>query len=173
MTFSFPNDSSGPAVPGGNLPSIDPGLMVEGVGRIKLPLMPKQAKELSAAGRVASFGKGTKTLTDTKVRKTIEFDAGQIQISEEWSQLISGLVANVGTELGLETEQLEASLYQLLLYETGGHFQPHRDSEKLNRMVASLIVMLPTEFSGGELVVQHEGSRRTFTFDAARKKDSA
>ena len=96
--------------------------MVEGIGKIKLPLMPKQAKELGAAGRVAPFGKGTETLTDTKVRKTIEFDAGQIQLSEEWNQLISGLVANVGTELGLETEQLEASLYKMLLYETGGHF---------------------------------------------------
>ena len=106
----------------GNLPSVDPGLMVEGIGKIKLPLMPKQAKELGAAGRVAPFGKGTETLTDTKVRKTIEFDAGQIQLSEEWNQLISGLVANVGTELGLETEQLEASLYKMLLYETGGHF---------------------------------------------------
>ena len=147
--------------------------MVEGIGKIKLPLMPKQAKELSAGGRVAPFGKGTKTLTDTKIRKTIEFDASQIQLSEDWNQLIFGLVANVAAELGLETEQLEASLYKMLLYETGGHFQPHRDSEKLNRMVASLIVMLPTEFSGGELVVQHEGSRQTFTFDAARKKESA
>ena len=157
----------------GNVPSVKPGLTVEGVGAIKLPLMPKQAKELIAVGRVAPFGKGTKTLTDTKVRRTIEVDASQIQLSDAWNQMISGLVASVGTELGLETDQLEANLYKLLLYETGGHFKPHRDSEKLNRMVASLVVMLPTEFSGGELVVEHEGSRQTFNFDAARKKESA
>ena len=78
----------------GNVPAVKPGLMVEGVGAITLPLMPKQAKELIAVGRVAPFGKGTKTLTDTKVRKSIEVDASQIQLSDAWNQMISGLVAN-------------------------------------------------------------------------------
>jgi hypothetical protein len=35
------------------------------------------------------------------------------------------------------------------VYEKGGFFLPHRDSEKHDRMVASLIVVLPNPFEGG------------------------
>lgn len=156
----------------GNLPAIDPGLIVAGVGPVAIPLKPKQAKQLLDAGRIAPFGKGTKTLTDAKVRRTTELDASQIQLSDQWNEAIAELVTQVAVELGLEADRLRAKLYKLLLYETGGHFQRHRDSEKKNGMVASLIVMLPTEFHGGELVIRHEGKRESFSFDAARAKES-
>jgi hypothetical protein len=40
--------------------------------------------------------------------------------------------------------QLAAQLYKMLLYERGSHFAPHRDSEKQEGMVATLVVMLPS-----------------------------
>ena len=33
-------------------------------------------------------------------------------------------------ELGCCSNNVEANLYKLLVYEEGGHFKPHRDSEK-------------------------------------------
>src|SRR5437660_6389827 len=51
----------------GCLPALDPGIEVEGMGRIKLPLKRTTAKELVAACQVAPYGKGTQTLVDTKV----------------------------------------------------------------------------------------------------------
>jgi hypothetical protein len=38
--------------------------------------------------------------------------------------------------------------------------------------VGSLIVILPSAFSGGELVIQHEGARETFTFETARSEST-
>lgn len=157
---------------GGTLPLINPGLEVVGVGPVKLPLKPTMAKSLIAAARIAPFGKGTETLVDTKVRKTFEIDAAQIKLSAEWEKAIEEVVSRVASDLGLADQQLRAELYKLLLYERGGHFQRHRDSEKLNRMVGSLVVMLPSSFEGGELVIQHEGHRKTFSFKNARMESS-
>jgi hypothetical protein len=130
------------------------------------------AKSLIAAARIAPFGKGTETLVDTKVRQTFEIDASQIQLSATWEKTIDEVVSRVATDLGLTDLQLRAEPYKLLLYERGGHFQRHRDSEKIDRMVGSLIVMLPSGFSGGELVIRHEGARETFSFEAARSEST-
>jgi predicted 2-oxoglutarate/Fe(II)-dependent dioxygenase YbiX len=156
----------------GTLSPIDPGLEVVGVGPVRLPLKPAMAKSLIAAARIAPFGKGTETLVDTKVRKTFEIDASQIQLSATSEKTIDEVVSRVATDLGLTDLQLRAEPYKVLLYERGGHFQRHRDSEKIDRMVGSLIVMLPSGFSGGELVIRHEGARETFSFEAARSEST-
>ena len=153
---------------GGTLPATNAGLTVTGVGPVPLPLKSTMAKSLIAVAQIAPFGKGTKTLVDTKVRKTFEIDASQIQLSAEWEKTIEEVVSQVATHLGLADQQLRAELYKLLLYERGGHFQRHRDSEKQNRMVGSLIVMLPSSFDGGDLVIHHEGHREIFSFPNAR-----
>ena len=51
-------------------------------------------------------------------------------------------MAKVQTAFGLEEQTLEAHLYDLLLYEPGSFFLPHRDGEKLDRMVATLVDQL-------------------------------
>src|SRR5206468_492999 len=82
----------------------------------------------------------------------------------EWQGLIEGLVARVQAELGLEKQELRSHLYDLLLYEPGSFFLPHRDGEKLDRMVATLVIVLPSSYEGGELVVRHEGQEQTIDF---------
>ena len=59
---------------------------------------------------------------------------------------------------------MQSHLYDLLLYEPGSFFLPHRDGEKLDRMVATLVIVLPSSFEGGELVVRHEGQERIIDF---------
>ena len=58
--------------------------------------------------------------------------------------------------LGVE-EDVEAQFYKLLVYETGGFFVDHRDTEKSPGMFATLVIALPSRSSGGELIVRHEG----------------
>ncbi len=67
----------------------------------------------------------------------------------DWDRFISQTVGKVQEELGLEKQKLESHLYDLLLYEPGSFFLPHRDGEKLDRMVATLVVVLPSSFQGG------------------------
>ena len=49
--------------------------------------------------------------------------------------------------------------YKLLIYEPGGFFAAHRDSEKADGMVGTLSVSLPAVSAGvgGDLVVRHGG----------------
>jgi hypothetical protein len=60
---------------------------------------------------------------------------------------------------------VDAELYKLLLYETGGHFKPHTDTEKVPGMFATLVVQLPSVFTGGAFVVRHHEAQRSFVAD--------
>jgi hypothetical protein len=151
----------------GTLPDIDPGIEIEGLGAITFPLKRTRAKELVSTCQMAPYGKGTDTLVDTKVRNTFELDPKKFHLSDVWNSAIDNAMLHVAEQLGLPAEQLEARLYKLLVYEKGGFFLPHRDSEKHDRMLASMIVVLPNRFEGGELIVRHGAAEEKLTFDEA------
>ncbi len=69
--------------------------------------------------------------------------------------------------LGLEQCKLEPHLYKLLVYEKGSFFLAHRDGEKLDGMVATLVIALPSPHSGGELILTHEGKRHQVSLPGA------
>lgn len=158
-------DRSGSFCAVGRAPAVLPGLEIEGLGPIGLPLLPKQAKELIKFCDQAPYGKGEKTLVDRSVRRVWRLEPDHFSLTNpEWNRFIAATVGTVQEALGLEKQKLEAHLYDLLLYEPGSFFLPHRDGEKLNRMVATLIVSLPSTYEGGELVVRHEGREETIDF---------
>src|SRR5439155_10981221 len=107
------------------------------------------------------------TLVNKKVRNTFELDPKKFRLSGAWNAVIANATRPVAEQLGLPAEQLEARLYKLLVYEKGGFFLSHRDSEKHDRMVASMIVVLPNWFEGGALVVRHGAVKQKLTFDEA------
>jgi hypothetical protein len=151
----------------GRLPILDPGLEVEGLGHIPVPLGRGAAKKLIATCQLAPYGKGEQTLVNTQVRKTFELDPRKFVLSDEWSSAIEQVTRGVAASLGLPVDRLEARLYKLLVYEKGGFFLRHRDSEKHDRMVASLIVALPNPFLGGSLKVRHGSAVQRLTFEEA------
>lgn len=135
-----------------------PGLQVEGVGDIAFPLQEFQAGELIKVARKSPFGKGRDTILDSSVRSGWEIDADKLNFAnQQWSQFINKTIEKVKIELGLEEYTVEANLYKLLLYEEGDFFLPHKDSEKESGMFGTLIVGLPSNYSGGELVIRFEG----------------
>jgi hypothetical protein len=68
----------------------------------------------------------------------------------------------------LSNHDVSAHLYRLLVYEAGSFFLPHRDGEKQDGMVATLVITLPRKHTGGELIVRHEGKEATLqTLEAA------
>ena len=101
------------------------------------------------------------------MRNTCELDPKKFHLSDAWNTAIADAMHPVAEELGLPADQLEARLYKLLVYEKGGFFLAHRDSEKHDRMVASMIVVLPNRFEGGRLVVRHGTAAQKLTFDEA------
>jgi len=67
-------------------------------------------------------------------------------------------------------------LYKMLVYKKGGHFKIHRDTEKEAGMFATLIVQLPSRYSGGELVVHEDngnGGKKQTVFDFGNTTDRA
>ncbi len=151
----------------GCLDKIDPGIEIEGLGALQLPMKPKVAKALVAACQVAPYGKGTQTLVNKEVRNTYELNPEQFRISDGWEAAIAELTRSVAEQLGLPADELDARIYKLLVYEKGGFFLAHRDSEKHDRMVASLIVVLPNPFEGGCLDVRHADAQQSLPFAEA------
>lgn len=141
-------------------------LPAERIG-ISLPLGKHDATALRRLSRQAPYGKGTQTLVDTDVRRVWEIDAEQVTLGNpQWPDVLATVVASVQSALGLEEQKLSAHLYKLLLYEPGGFFLAHRDGEKLERMVATLVIALPSVHEGGELLVRHEGREEKIDFAA-------
>ena len=144
-----------------------PGLEVRGLGPIGLPLTAAQAKELIKRCEQAPYGKGEKTLLDTSVRRVWRLKPSQFTLKNpDWQQFLKATLGTVQEELGLEQQKLESHLHELLLYEQGSFFLPHRDGEKLDRMVGTLVIVLPSSYEGGELVVRHEDQEQTVDFSS-------
>ncbi len=148
-------------------------ISIKGVGRLRPPFRVADARILSQVAVQAPYGKKTETLVDTNVRDTLEIRADIVTYSEQLHEEMKGVLANIATQLHLDHDRLECELYKLLIYTKGGFFLPHRDSEKKPGMVATLIVVLPSKFNGGDLLVQHDGRFSRFAFDAARSQTKA
>ena len=79
----------------GLLPHVDCGLEVDGLGAIQLPLQRGKAKELLSVCQIAPYGKGTKTLVNTKVRNTFELDPEKFRLGDDWNAAIASTMQSV------------------------------------------------------------------------------
>lgn len=128
-------------------------LSVDGLGAVPLPIRAPQAKKLISVARPAHFGKGEETVLDTDVRDTWEVPAERVRLGgPSWDAQLADALERMGETLGLpHGARLRPEFHSLLVYGKGQFFAPHQDSEKHDHMVASLVVMLPSTHSGGEL----------------------
>ena len=160
-------DRPGSFCTSGSLEPVLPGLEVTDLGPIGLPLVAQQAKALQNHCEQAPYGKGERTLFDTGVRRVWRLPPDRFRLTNPaWNAFVEEIVGAVQEDLGLEKQRLHSHLHELLLYEKGCFFLPHRDGEKLDRMVATLVISLPSSYRGGELVVRHEGQEETLDFKA-------
>ena len=151
-----------------------PTVRVEGAGTLSFPVPAAQIRALLEASEPAPYGKGTETVLDTSVRNCRQIDAGRIRLGGGgWEGTLAGILDEVTAGIGCPTGRLEAELYKLLIYEPGGFFSEHRDTEKTDGMVATLSVTLPASGAGGELVVRHAGDETTIEMNAAEPSELA
>ena len=134
-----------------------PRLEVEGVGMVSFPVPEAQVRALIEAAERAPYGKGPETLVDASVRDCRQIDAQRVRLEGgAWPETFARILDAAATGLGCASERLDARLYKLLVYEPGGFFLPHRDTEKADGMIATLSVSLPVAGAGGELLVRHQ-----------------
>jgi predicted 2-oxoglutarate/Fe(II)-dependent dioxygenase YbiX len=156
-------------------PAHDLALTVEGVGDLRLPVTAAQAKELRLVARPAKYGRGEATILDRRVRDTWEVPRSRVRIDRRrWNQTLHPMLETIRDDLALPSaSRVTAQLHSMLVYEPGQFFASHQDSEKNDEMIGTLVVMLPSRSSGGDLVVEHRkqsvryaGSATALTFVA-------
>jgi hypothetical protein len=139
-------------------------LEIENFGKLKFPLDTKHVKKLLKQAEYAKFGFRDKTILDKNIRNAWEISQDKIKITgERWNKELTSILENFREDLGLsEAAVLRPNLHNLLIYERGQFFDYHQDSEKINGMVATLIVVLPSSHSGGTLIIDNQGEKKEF-----------
>jgi hypothetical protein len=139
-------------------------LEIKQFGQLKFPLNSRNAKALIKLAKPAKFGWRDKTLLNKEVRNAWQISKNSIKINNVvWNKELKSTLELLKSDLGLpENVELKARLHNLLVYEPGQFFEYHQDSEKVDGMVASLIVVLPSSHSGGTLVIDNQGIKKQF-----------
>jgi hypothetical protein len=137
---------------------------VVGVGAVPLPLSHRTADKLRTVAKPARYGLREKTLLDPRVRDTWEIGKRQIKLDEHhWQRTLDRKLPLIARDLGVpQGATLRAELHNLLVYEPGQFFAPHQDSEKADRMIGSLVVLLPSAAKGGSLVIEHHDEKVSY-----------
>ena len=126
-----------------------PSLTVDPLGAVPLPVIEAQARELVAAAARAPYGRGPDTVLDRSVRDCWQLDAKRVSVSgERWQHAFRGMLRSVERGLGCATGSISAHLYKLLVYEPGGFFSEHRDTEKVDGMIGTLVLTVPSSATG-------------------------
>jgi 2OG-Fe(II) oxygenase superfamily len=155
----------------------NPIISVEGVGTLGFPLMGCCLEPLKAVATMAPYGKGPETVIDENVRRAWQIDPSKVSIDgdETWPEYLEAVVRQACRELGFSNDRFEktgihANLYKMLVYETGGHFTPHRDTEKEDGMFGTFIIQLPSAFTGGAISFEHTDETKTFDLSQGSDK---
>ncbi|KAG6944775.1 hypothetical protein JG688_00016921 [Phytophthora aleatoria] len=98
---------------------------------------------------------------DDNVRKSWQLEPSQVEFKNPlWKTGLYDLTQKITERLGYADARLECVLYKLLVYEEGGHFAKHQDTEKEDGMIATLVVQLPSLHEGGDLVIYSNGEAK-------------
>jgi hypothetical protein len=145
-----------------------PRVEVEGAGTLSFPVPGAQIAAIVRRAERAPYGKGEDTIVDTSVRKVWQIDSGKVKIGgKSWAANFESLLSKVKTGLGCDDAIVTAELYKLLVYDRGGFFLAHRDTEKTDGMFGTLVVTLPSTYRGGALRIRHAGREVTVDTNVA------
>jgi len=147
----------------GTLNLSDLSIIVDGIGSLTFPLSSDEVLRLKALAYPAKFGQGKQTILNKEIRDTAEIGVDRLALTYD-EEKFAAFLSKIQDQLGLpEKAKLTAHLHNMLIYGPGQFFKPHQDSEKLNGMVASLIIVLPSPHIGGDVVVTQEKEKHRFS----------
>ena len=163
-------ESSGTFSAFGKMNSIFPGLMIQNVGEVSLPLSEHQAKEIVNQCEQAPFGRKEETIIDINVRNVWQVPSKMVELSNpEWNLVVEKACKEVANKLGLSDCKVHFELYKVLLYAKGSFFKEHRDTEKIPNMFATMVINLPSTYEGGELIIRHGTEETQYSFAGKSK----
>ena len=144
-----------------------PRLEVEGVGTLSFPIPRPQIEAMVQHATRAPYGRGEETIVDTAVRNVWQISPNAVKISgKSWAASFETILSKVTAGLGCHDAAVSAELYKLLVYDRGGFFLAHRDTEKTAGMFGTLVLTLPSTYRGGALRIRHADREVTVETDA-------
>jgi hypothetical protein len=139
-----------------------PRIFVRDVGVLSFPVPSGQIEAVIAQCDRAPYGRGRETILDTNVRKVWQLAPSRFDIGgKSWPNTFQQILSICADGLGCTGASVSAEIYKLLVYDEGAFFKAHRDTEKTEGMFGTLLVVLPSPHTGGELVVRHAGREAT------------
>ncbi|KAK0454110.1 uncharacterized protein EV420DRAFT_1645339 [Desarmillaria tabescens] len=116
----------------------------------------------------APFGRGNETVLDETYRKAEKLDLSHFATSFELCN--TPILGKIHHELieGKQAEQrvIRAEPYKLNVYGKGAFFKAHKDTPRAPNMFGSLVIVFPTQHTGGALTLKHQKDSESYTFDA-------
>jgi hypothetical protein len=144
-----------------------PRVEVKRAGTLSFPVPDVQIAAIVRRAERAPYGKGKKTIVDTSVRNVWQIAPGQVEIGgKSWGVNFESILCKVKAGLGCGDAVVSAEFYKLLVYDRGGFFLAHRDTEKTAGMFGTLVVTLPSTYRGGALRISHAGREATVETNA-------
>jgi len=83
-----------------------------------------------------------------------EIDACKIKIENPmWNESLGNLLDTVAYKLGVNPGHLSARPKKIMYMEKGGYINRRRDDDEDGNVLGSLLIQLPSQFTGGELTI--------------------
>ena len=145
-----------------------PRVEVAGAGALSFPVPEAQIAAIVRRAKRAPYGRGQATIVDTSVRNVWQVAPDKVKLGgKSWAANFETILSKVKAGLGCDDASVSAELYKLLVYDRGGFFLAHRDTEKTGGMFGTLVVTLPSTYCGGALRLRHAGREVTVDTNAA------
>ncbi|KAG8919577.1 hypothetical protein FRC01_001218 [Tulasnella sp. 417] len=114
--------------------------------------------ELHRHGQPSHFGRGNELVRDESYRLAQELPAERFGLNFDPLAPETGILDAISREVSPShngSALVEAKLYKLNSYKTGGHFKSHKDTPKGREHSGTLLIGFPTNYTGGQLVLRH------------------
>lgn len=116
----------------------------------------------------AAFGKGKELVHDESYRSAFELPADRFLTS--FLPCEHAIMSEIHRLLAPNAASVRAKLYKLNAYKQGGFFKAHVDTPRGGNMFGTLVVCLPSTFTGGDFEVKHNGQTHVFAWESDTKK---
>jgi predicted 2-oxoglutarate/Fe(II)-dependent dioxygenase YbiX len=153
--------SSGLFQTSGSIPLTDPAANLfftkpdGSAGQLQFPYPAADSADFAAlleSCKPASFGRGHRNVHDPNYRKALCLPPASLALSAPL-QLPSRILQEIQLLLQPQAAAVTAALDKLNIYGPDGFFKSHVDTPRAPNMFGSMVMCLPTEFAGGELVL--------------------
>lgn len=121
-----------------------------------------RVEELFKACSPASFGKGNELVYDPEYRSALSMPSERWATSFALSKL--DILDQIQAVLAPSVGAVRTQPYKLNVYKKGGFFKPHVDTPRGGNMFGTLVVCLPTTFTGGDFEIEHGGAKDVFAW---------